>query len=128
MAQHIVSLAQVEAALRNSGGLIATAARALGVSRQAIQQKTKKYPHLRAIVDDERELHVDLAESALKVALRGGEAWAVCFTLKTIGRQRGYVERQELTVRYEAERLATELGMPLDEVQAEVEAILAGRG
>jgi hypothetical protein len=30
-------------------------------------------------------------------AVRRGEPWAVCFTLKCLGKDRGYVERQERT-------------------------------
>jgi hypothetical protein len=39
----------------------------------------------------------DNAESALYSAVLGGEAWAVCFYLKTQAKDRGYVERQEMT-------------------------------
>jgi len=43
----------------------------------------------------------DNAESALNRAVINGEAWAVCFTLKTQGKDRGYIERtqQEITGR-----------------------------
>ena len=40
---------------------------------------------------------LDNTESALYVAALRGEAWAVCFLLKTQGKSRGYVERAELT-------------------------------
>jgi hypothetical protein len=39
---------------------------------------------------------VDNAESALNRSVLSGEAWAVCFTLKTQGKSRGYIERQEI--------------------------------
>ena len=41
------------------------------------------------------------AVTSLKRAVINGEAWAVCFTLKTLGKSRGYVERvqQEISGR-----------------------------
>lgn len=44
-----------------------------------------------------KERMLDLAESRLGSAVDKGEAWAICFYLKTQGKQRGYVERQEVT-------------------------------
>lgn len=43
------------------------------------------------------ELRLDIAESALDKAVEAGEAWAVCFFLKTRGKARGYTERHEVT-------------------------------
>ena len=37
-----------------------------------------------------------MAELALYKAIQDGEGWAVCFYLKTQGKQRGYIERQEI--------------------------------
>jgi hypothetical protein len=48
-------------------------------------------------LQDERERMIDTAESALYVALSKQEAWAVSLVLKTIGKNRGYVERHEVT-------------------------------
>jgi hypothetical protein len=41
---------------------------------------------------------LDEAESQLGAAVRRGEGWAVCFLLKTRGRERGYVERSVMDV------------------------------
>ena len=38
-----------------------------------------------------------MAENSLFEAIRRGEAWAVCFYLKCMAKDRGYVERAELT-------------------------------
>jgi hypothetical protein len=40
---------------------------------------------------------VDTAELKLRQAVINGEAWAVLFALRTKGKERGYVERQEVT-------------------------------
>ena len=70
-----------------------------------------------------------MAELSLFKAIQTGEAWAVCFYLKTQGKDRGYVERYEtqldLTIRREAEKLAGQLGLNYDDVLDEAKRILA---
>jgi hypothetical protein len=90
-------LSEAEAALRRSKGMVAVAARELGVSRQALYRRINETPALAELLVEERELVTDTAELALHKAIVSGEAWAVCFYLKTMGKQRGFVERQELT-------------------------------
>lgn len=83
-------------ALQRMQGNVSAAARALGVARITLHRRINADPDLQAVVEDARQSMVDNAESALNRAVINGEAWAVCFTLKTQGRKRGYVERQEL--------------------------------
>jgi hypothetical protein len=91
---------EVESALRSSSGNVTVAANGLGVSRNGLYKFIAK-SGLLDILDEARQSTVDIAESALKRAVINGEAWAVCFTLKTLGKQRGYVERvqQEISGR-----------------------------
>lgn len=88
----------VRDALMDSHGNISAAARSLGVTRQALQFRIEKNPELAQIVIDARESRVDIAEDKLGESLLLREAWAVCFTLKTLGKSRGYVEKQEVEV------------------------------
>jgi hypothetical protein len=78
-------------------GNAAAIARSVGVKRQSVVGFIKRRPPLAEALKDARETLVDEAESALALAVDKGEAWAVCFTLKCLGKNRGYVERQELT-------------------------------
>lgn len=71
--------------------------RAFGVTRQAVAAYIGRRPALVDLLKDCREERVDNAESALDLAVLRGEAWAVCFTLKTQGKDRGYTERHEHT-------------------------------
>ena len=87
----------VLAALRASKGMVSIAARRVGCDRSTIYEYIKKYPSVAAALADERETMTDTAELALYSAIQDKEAWAVCFYLKTQGKGRGYVERQELT-------------------------------
>jgi hypothetical protein len=80
-------------ALEASVGNISHAARSLKVTRQTLYNRIKESPTLKAALEDARETALDNAESALQSAVLAKEAWAVCFTLKTIGKGRGYIER-----------------------------------
>lgn len=82
-------------AITNAKGIISVAARELGVSRSAVYLMAEKYPLVRQALDDAREAMVDLAEVQLFKKVSDGDTSAVFFALKTLGRKRGYVERQE---------------------------------
>ncbi len=81
-------------ALKASRGMIATAARLLGCSRQTIYDAITRHPDINSVVAGERDLMLDTAELKLMEAVEDGEAWAVKFMLATQGQSRGYVERQ----------------------------------
>lgn len=91
---------EVEAKLRELSGNMFVTAQALGISRQTLYSFVKKHG-LEDVVQEARESMTDIAETSLKRAVINGEAWAVCFTLKTLGKSRGYVERvqQEISGR-----------------------------
>lgn len=82
-------------ALQTANGNISVAAKIIGVSRNVIYQHIKKSGELQQILTDSREAIVDYAENALLQAVAEKQGWAVCFTLKTLGRSRGYIEQVE---------------------------------
>ncbi len=84
-------------ALRLNRGIPAYAATALGVSRQAVWQYMKKRPHLIEFAADLKETQVDISEAKLFQAIDKGDVRAIIFHLRTIGKDRGYVERTEVT-------------------------------
>lgn len=86
---------QIIKALRESRGLVAVAARKLGCARQTIYNRAEKSEAVREALVEAREFTTDIAEAALYKAIEAGEGWAVCFYLKTQGKGRGYIERQE---------------------------------
>ena len=93
------SPAKIMETLRTSRGMIATAARLLGCSRQTLYDAIARHPELNAVVDGERELMLDTAELKLQEAIEAGEGWAVKFMLATQGHRRGYIERQRVDVK-----------------------------
>jgi hypothetical protein len=85
----------VAAAIVEHSGNISEVAKKFGVHRSSVQQLIGKRLALQKILADARGGMLDDAESALQKAIKKGEAWAVCFTLKTLGKGRGYIERQD---------------------------------
>lgn len=88
------SIEDYEKALRKANGFISVAAKALGVSYTAVQQRVKHNPDLQMIIDESKETMLDLAECKLISAIKDTQPWAVCFYLKCQGKERGYVEKQ----------------------------------
>ena len=88
---------EIAEALRKNNGMVSLAARSLHITRDSIYKRMRDHPILKEVLKDARESMIDLAESALRLAILNGEPWAVALALKTIGKGRGYVERIEQT-------------------------------
>lgn len=86
----------VAAALADLQGNVSAVGKRFGVDRTSVRDLIEKRPALQKICHDAREGMLDNAESSLYRAVIAGEAWAVCFFLKTQGRSRGYDENEAL--------------------------------
>jgi hypothetical protein len=87
---------QVAEALQKSHGLQQLAAEALGCSRRTIANYVKEHPTVAEAYDEAREVVLDVAESKLIAAIEDGKEWAVKFYLSTVGKSRGYTQKQEI--------------------------------
>ena len=83
--------------LRETNGLVSLAAKRVPCAISTINERRKRVQAVQRVIDECREELVDLGELALRAAIIRGEPWAVGFALKTLGKSRGYVERQEVT-------------------------------
>ena len=99
------------------GGILSDIAAHIGVDRVTVYAWCNDDPEFKQALEDSRERFLDLAESNLRKLVAGVPAiekdengekrfagWierpsetAIIFTLKTRGKKRGYVERQEVT-------------------------------
>lgn len=86
---------QIIDALRDAQGMVAVAARSLGVSRQTVYNRMEKSAEVREAFEEAREFTTDRAETKLFEAIEKGEGWAVCFYLKCQAKDRGYIEKQQ---------------------------------
>lgn len=86
-------------ALQQSAGNITEAARSLGMSRTGLHLRISKTASLQQVVKEEREALIDMAESALRTKIRGGDMTAIIWALKASpeAKRRGWGERTELT-------------------------------
>ena len=91
----VLKLKPVENKLRELRGNMAAVGRAFGVTRQAVADFVSRHEKLREVFVEARESMLDDAENSLYDAVLRGEAWAVCFYLKTQGKKRGYIEKYE---------------------------------
>lgn len=88
---------QIEEALLEHNGKIHLTAKALGYSGSWLGVRIRKSEHLFDLWKNLREERLDRAENVLEEAEKAGDLKAIFFTLRTIGKDRGYVERQEVT-------------------------------
>lgn len=86
---------QIIKALVATQGLVYHAAAKVGCDADTIYIRAKKSAAVRKCIEETRGGLIDTAESKLFAAVKRGQPWAVQTVLKTLGRDRGYVERSE---------------------------------
>lgn len=98
MATQRYTVKQVIAALVETKGLVYLAAKKLGCEPKTIQNYANRYAAVKEALVSARGEMVDVAEAKLYQATMNGEQWAVLFSLRTQGKDRGYVERVQQEV------------------------------
>lgn len=86
-----------ELAIKDSMGIKTAIAQRVGCSRGTVENALERWPDLQALIDDERSSIIDLAETKLMQQVTGGELRAILFTLETLGKDRGWTKRTEVT-------------------------------
>lgn len=93
--------AAFEAAIKQSHGVKASVAAAIGCSRQTVDNALERWPELVELLDAARSSLVSIATSALVNDINSptsdGHVRAYMFVLKTFGKDEGFVERSEVT-------------------------------
>jgi hypothetical protein len=100
-----LKLSRVIDAIRKANGMPYLAAKALKVSPTTLYRYARVHESVRLAIEKERGEFLDTVELALRKACEEGQGWAVCFALKTLGKDRGYVERQEIDLEDSRPRL-----------------------
>lgn len=87
---------QLIEALERSLGVVTTACKQVNVARSTYYKWMEEDKEFKREVDDIANIAIDFAESQLHKQIRDGNTSATIFYLKTKGKARGYVERQEI--------------------------------
>ena len=84
-------------AIEQSKGFITVAAKNCGLSYVTVKKYVDQYPTVARAMKEAKESILDFTESKLLVNITKGDTASIIFYLKTQGKARGYIERQELT-------------------------------
>jgi hypothetical protein len=88
---------EVIKALQKAQGILTATATVLGCTRQTVAAYIARYPAVAEAHKEAKESAIDFVESQLLKNIKKGDTTAAIFFLKTQGRGRGYVERQEIS-------------------------------
>lgn len=81
---------------KESKGIISTACDAAQISRMTFYRWKKEDPEFASLVSEIEEASIDYVESKLIENIDQNKTSEILFYLKTKGKNRGYVERQEI--------------------------------
>jgi len=84
-------------ALEKSLGVVSTACKKADVSRTTFYKYVKEDEDFAKAVKEIEDYALDFVESKLFEQIKEGNTTATIFYLKTKGKKRGYIERQEIT-------------------------------
>jgi hypothetical protein len=85
-------------ALEKSLGIVTSACKSVGISRETHYRWMREDESYKASVDSVADIAIDFVESQLHKQISDGNASATIFFLKTKAKKRGYVERTELDI------------------------------
>lgn len=107
---------QLIAALKKTKGMVYLAADELGCSHVTVYNYINRHPSVKAVFKHERGKMLDAAEMKLYTAILDGESWAIQFSLRLLGRDRGYAQtqRQEITGKVKVSLNDVLAGLPGD--------------
>lgn len=100
-------------ALKKSLGIVTKAVEMVGIDRQTHYNWLKDDPEYKKSVEALDDVVLDFAESKLHQSINNGSDTATIFFLKTKGKKRGYIEKQEIT--------QTNLNVEVQEVTEEMQ-------
>ena len=83
-------------ALEKSLGIVSTACESLGISRTTYYKYYNEDKDFKRSVDSIGDIALDYAESQLFELIKEKNVTAIIFYLKTKGKKRGYIEKQEV--------------------------------
>jgi len=95
MAERYTAEIMIEAIKKNNG-ILAKAGQAIGCDRQTVANYIKRHPTVAAAYEEARETNIDFVESKLMQNIAAGDTVAIIFFLKTVAKDRGYIEQRRI--------------------------------
>tara|TARA_R100000306_G_C4309478_1_gene109384 strand:- start:222 stop:599 length:378 start_codon:yes stop_codon:yes gene_type:complete len=86
--------------LKKNNGNISEACQSANIGRQTYYDWTEKDEAFKQDADDAQESLIDLAESKLMENIEDNDNTSIIFFLKTKGKKRGYIEKQEIDANF----------------------------
>jgi len=83
-------------ALEKSLGIVTTACKIVGINRGTFYKYINEDPEFKKAVKDIENISLDFAESKLLEQIKANNTAATIFYLKTKGKNRGYIEKQQI--------------------------------
>ena len=82
------------------------AAKRVGCTYKTFLEYAAKYPEINEAVKDAREAMLDTVELKAYDRIMSGDTAMIIYMLKTQGRSRGYIEKQQIDLNIDSEKLA----------------------
>jgi len=114
-------------AIRESNGLLTLAAAKAGIGYRTACRYVAEFPSVKETAQEAHERMLDFAEGKLYEKIRQGDNTCIIFYLKTQGKARGYVERQEISGEG-GQPIKTEIIVSSDATKKLVKALVDGEG
>ena len=92
-------------AIDKSGGYISLISERVGCALSTVYEWIDKDTEVKAAILKEKVKQVDFAEGKLQSLIQKENPTAIIFYLKTQGRDRGYVERQDIDITSKDEKI-----------------------
>lgn len=117
---------QIVKALNETRGMIYLAAERLGCDANTIYSYAKRYASVKEAITRHRGKTTDIAELKLYQAINDGSLPAIMFYLRTQGRDRGYIEKMDVSilVQQATARVAKEFDMTPNELLEEAQLFM----
>jgi hypothetical protein len=109
-------------ALEKSLGVVTTACKEVGISRNTHYEWMKDDPEYKQAVESMDDVVLDFAESALYGRVKAGDTTAIIFYLKCKGKKRGYRERTEI------EQTNITQDVDIEQIKKEIRELVADNG
>ena len=119
--------ARIIAAIKESSGLLTLAAKKAELDYSTVWRYAQEYPSVKQAVTEAKEKMLDFTEGKLYEKIKAGDNTAIIFYLKTQGKARGYVERQEVTGQ-DGGPVKTEIIVQTPKAKELTEKVLQGEG